>query len=188
MMKYLILVAVLFGCSQIKKNPYESATKSESDAFKVVRIPLPSGTKYMIGYSPMRDGNRHYSWAFNVPYGTPVVAMEEGEVTLVRDSGTGGGCDEKYEGQGHLIRIRQPDGSIAQYLHLHPKVKVGDQVKKGQVIAETALNGMMCGPHLLILVYENQKEAEKGHDGKTIPMRFTGIPGLALAGFEGKVP
>ncbi|BAL81636.1 peptidoglycan DD-metalloendopeptidase family protein [Caldisericum exile] len=73
-------------------------------------------------------------------YGAPIRAAADGEVTFAGwDSG----------GYGKMIIIYHRDGIETVYGHLSGiDVKVGDKVKKGQVIGYEGCTGLCTGPHL----------------------------------------
>lgn len=185
MKKIIFVFLTLAGCTF---NPYQNASPDRIAQFKEVSLPFASGTKFTVTMSPYHLKNRHYSWNMDVPFGTPVHAIESGIVHSVWEPEGGGGCDRnKYLNKGHSLRIIHNDGTIAQYLHVAIKVKKGDPIKKGQLIALTALSGVVCSPQLHLMVYANERDV--GPSGKTIPLRFTGISGgIALPGYSGVVP
>ncbi len=184
-MKTLFLVLlVVFGCAH---NSYESASERLRSSFKEVSLPFPTGTKYFISTSPFHSKTRagnEYKWSFDVPYGTPVTAIEDGKVLSVYAPGLGGGCDQKYFGKGHNIKVLHSDGTVALYLHVEIKVKLGQMVKQNEVIAVTAQNGVVCAPQLHLMAFKNvDKHAQ------TIPLKFKGVPGeIAKKGDTGIVP
>lgn len=169
-------------------NPYQNATPEKIANYKEVTLPFASGTKFLVSSGPYHGNNRHYSWNFNVPFGTPVHAIASGKVLKVSEPEGGGGCDRnKFLNKGHSLRILHDDGTVAQYLHISSKFKKDDLIKQGQVIAVTALNGVVCTPHLHMMVYADQYDTRPA--GKSIPLKFVGIPGgLALPGYNGIVP
>ena len=59
---------------------------------------------------------------------------------------------------------------ISEYGHLNNfNVKVGDTVKKGQVIAESGNTGVSTGPHLHLTI----REKGRGKDGIAIdPLKY----------------
>jgi murein DD-endopeptidase MepM/ murein hydrolase activator NlpD len=73
-------------------------------------------------------------------YGAPIRAAGDGEVEFAGwDSG----------GYGRMIIIYHRDGIESVYGHLSSiDVKVGDKVKKGQVIGYEGCSGLCTGPHL----------------------------------------
>ena len=73
------------------------------------------------------------------PYGAPVKAAREGRVVFA-------GWHGAY---GRLVIIKHPNGWTTWYGHLSLiRVKSGDPVKKGMVIAQVGNTGLTTGPHL----------------------------------------
>ena len=71
--------------------------------------------------------------------GTPIVAPADGVVVYV---GT-------QVGWGHTIKIRHSLGIITRYAHLDSiKVRLGEKVKKGEIIGTVGNSGYSIGPHL----------------------------------------
>jgi murein DD-endopeptidase MepM/ murein hydrolase activator NlpD len=85
----------------------------------------------------------HYGLDFRVPSGTPVAAMNDGTVLLARP----------LYFEGGFVVLDHGQGLLTLYLHLSEfKVKEGDQVKRGQVIALSGGTGRATGPHLHVEV------------------------------------
>jgi murein DD-endopeptidase MepM/ murein hydrolase activator NlpD len=85
----------------------------------------------------------HQGLDFRVPAGTPVAAMNSGTVLLARVL--------YYE--GGFVVIDHGQGFLTLYLHLSEfKVKEGDEVKRGQIIALSGGTGRATGPHLHVAV------------------------------------
>ncbi|SHI21385.1 peptidoglycan DD-metalloendopeptidase family protein [Pollutimonas bauzanensis] len=85
------------------------------------------------------ERNPHSGLDFAVPQGTPVKAPADGVVTIVAD----------YFFNGKTVFIDHGQGFITMYCHLSAfEVKMGDQVKRGQVIARVGATGRATGPHL----------------------------------------
>lgn len=85
----------------------------------------------------------HQGLDFRVPTGTPVAAMNDGTVLLARNL--------YYE--GGFVVLDHGQGFLTLYLHLSEfKVKEGDRVKRGQVIALSGETGRATGPHLHVAV------------------------------------
>jgi murein DD-endopeptidase MepM/ murein hydrolase activator NlpD len=84
-------------------------------------------------------GSTHWGLDFRVPSGTPIEAMNDGTVLLARPL--------YYE--GNFVVLDHGQGLLTIYMHLSEfKVKEGDQVKRGQVIALSGGTGRATGPHL----------------------------------------
>ena len=85
----------------------------------------------------------HYGLDFRVPSGTPVAAMNDGTVLLARP----------LYFEGGFVVLDHGQGLLTLYLHLSEfKVKEGDRVKRGQVIALSGGSGRATGPHLHVEV------------------------------------
>jgi len=73
--------------------------------------------------------------------------------------------------RANFVGILHSDESIGQYVHIDfhgVKVRVGDRVRQGDIIARSGDIGFSSGPHLHFEVYTVTKELER----KTIPVRF----------------
>jgi hypothetical protein len=107
-----------------------------------------------IGKYAMDDDDIIKNW---LGYGVNVLAVADGVVSSVSDefseSATLSGHPEYSENQatGNYISIKIGDNQFAFYEHLKPnsiKVKVGQKVKKGDIIALIGFTGQTTGPHL----------------------------------------
>jgi murein DD-endopeptidase MepM/ murein hydrolase activator NlpD len=191
-----VLALVVSGCAHLRnETPYETSTELERSHFKKVVLPLSAGTHFKIsqgafGKSTHNNPGHEYTWDFDVPYGTPVLSVEDGTVYQVWEPNTGGGCEPKYNDSAHNIKIRHPDGTVAQYVHVSARVKVGQTVTKEQQIGVTAKNGFICTPQLDFGIYSDDKHLYGSGQMRSIPLLFTGLPdrGMAHAGYEGIVP
>ncbi|MBZ5523781.1 MAG: M23 family metallopeptidase [Acidobacteriia bacterium] len=104
----------------------------------------PVATTASDGFGTQRKFNgvvksTHQGLDFHAHTGTPVSAVAEGKVLLARELFYEGGCIVIDHGQG-LLTI---------YMHLLEfKVKEGDRVERGKVIALSGSSGRATGPHL----------------------------------------
>ncbi len=90
----------------------------------------------------------HRGVDFSAPVGTPVRAVASGIVTFAARSG-------EY---GNHIEIEHQAPYSTSYSHLQRFVrglKVGETVRKGQVIGYVGQSGMATGPHLHFMLFEN---------------------------------
>ncbi len=110
---------------------------------------LPKGRPIVQGWLSSRYGMRtdpftgkrdfHAGIDFAGKEGSPVVATAAGVVTW---AGT-------RSGYGKLVEINHGSGYITRYGHSRKiLVKIGDTVKKGQIIAEMGSTGRSTGPHV----------------------------------------
>ncbi|TFH24076.1 MAG: M23 family metallopeptidase [Myxococcales bacterium] len=90
--------------------------------------------------SLLKDRPTHKGMDFKTPVGTEVTAPRAGTVTR---------ANWNWKANGNCIEIRYDDGVIAKFLHLNEnRVKQGDRVRVGQVIALTGNTGHSTAPHL----------------------------------------
>ena len=97
-----------------------------------------------------RDGFIHFHTAVDIasPPGSPVKATADG---IVSYSGWSGGY-------GNVVVIEHGHGFSTLYAHNKKNlVKVGQQVKRGDVIAKVGSTGTSTGPHVSYEVWENGK-------------------------------
>jgi murein DD-endopeptidase MepM/ murein hydrolase activator NlpD len=81
----------------------------------------------------------HHGIDFSVPVGTPVRATADGVVTAVKHE----------RGFGRMIKIDHGGQTETLYAHLsRPLVKKGQQVRRGEIIAESGKTGRVTAPHL----------------------------------------
>lgn len=87
----------------------------------------------------------HRGIDFRVPVGTPVKATGDGVVTRV-------GYQDRTNpkvGFGFRVYVRHANGRVSVYAHLSGSDrKVGDPVKRGDVIGASGNTGKSTGPHL----------------------------------------
>ena len=66
---------------------------------------------------------------------------------------------------------------------------VGEPVKRGETIAVTAMNGMICTPQLDFLVFRSEQTLYDSPHRESIPLRSEGLPReIAAERTDGVVP
>lgn len=128
-------------------------------------IGIPENELYRVGpFLAAKSPASHigpFKWAvdFLVPDGTEVLAAEEGEVIEVVDSFSEWGPTEEFRGKLNYLTIRHHNDEHSQYCHLAPNsfrdtgLRVGDNVKKGQVMARVGKTGWIDRDHLHFIVF-----------------------------------
>lgn len=102
---------------------------------------------------------------FDVPTGTPVVSVDDGEVVLAK-------VDSDY---GTTVVIKHSWGQ-SYYGHLSSfSVKKGDKVKKGDEIAKSGDSGLSSDPHLHFGIKLTENNSKNGYFGKIDPAPLLGI-------------
>jgi murein DD-endopeptidase MepM/ murein hydrolase activator NlpD len=87
---------------------------------------------------------------------SPVLAAADGIVTFVKDSSNSGGSSPFYWDHSNFIVIMHSNGEYSRYDHLKyksSKVKVGQYITAGEVIAKVGMTGYTCLPHLHFQVF-----------------------------------
>ncbi|MFP5040355.1 M23 family metallopeptidase [Parasediminibacterium sp. JCM 36343] len=136
------------------------------------------GCKVDQGYNGSFSHQHENAIDFNMPEGTPIVAAREGLVVKVVQQNTESCPRQECIKYANYVRIYHADGTFAEYAHIKyngSSVKVGDTVKKGDVIAFSGKTGWTTGPHLHFICFlpdfatRNSLETKfRVNDGKRI--------------------
>ncbi|HEY7108735.1 MAG TPA: M23 family metallopeptidase [Nitrososphaeraceae archaeon] len=106
--------------------------------------------------SPAHWGKLENAVDFVAPLNTPVLASADGVVTYVKDDSDIGGPSVNFWDYSNFISISHQHEEHSRYDHLalgSSKVKVGELVKAGQVIAKVGMTGFTYLPHLHFQVF-----------------------------------
>jgi murein DD-endopeptidase MepM/ murein hydrolase activator NlpD len=109
-------------------------------------ISLASGFGYRIHpvYKVMR---MHQGIDFAAPIGTPIYSTADGKVMTVEFS---------FSGYGKMVEIDHGFGYKTRYAHMHGfAVRVGQKVKRGELIGYVGSTGLSTAPHLHYEVHIN---------------------------------
>ncbi len=102
---------------------------------------------------------------FSLPEGTPVTAVDDGKIVLAGQGAYG------------ITVVIEHSWGRSYYGHLSiPKVRLGDEVKRRDVIALSGNTGLSTGPHLHFSIKEASPDMQNGYYGKIDPLPFLGIP------------
>ncbi len=120
----------------------------------------------------LKRSKPHLGVDFAAPYGTPVRAIGSGKVKWSAWKGA----------FGRHVEIDHGSELISAYSHLsriHPSVKTGAHVERGQVIGYVGRTGRATGHHLHFAIFENGRytnplKTRRAHAVATVdPARFT---------------
>ncbi len=96
----------------------------------------------------------HKGLDFTAPQGTPVYATGNGTIKIAGQTG---------DGFGNHVVINHGYGYETLYGHMYKvKVKVGEKVKRGEVIGWVGSSGKSTGPHCHYEVHINGQEVDPG--------------------------
>jgi murein DD-endopeptidase MepM/ murein hydrolase activator NlpD len=109
-----------------------------------------------------RGASFHDGIDIAAPEGTPILAIERGEVVY----------NDQLRGYGNIVIIRHAGAMISVYAHNQINlVREGQQVERGTIIAKVGSTGRVTGPHLH---FEIRK-----HNAAQDPLRY--LPQLCCA-------
>ncbi|MEZ5647704.1 MAG: peptidoglycan DD-metalloendopeptidase family protein [Alphaproteobacteria bacterium] len=100
----------------------------------------PINGKVLSNFGPKDNGLHNDGINIGAPRGTPIKVSDNGTIAYVGN---------ELRGFGNLVLVRHADGWITAYAHCEEiMVKVGDQVKRGQVVARVGSTGGVDQPQL----------------------------------------
>lgn len=151
-------------------------------------LPYRTGMSFNVGQafngSTTHQGRKAIDW--DMPDGTGIRAARGGMVIDLEESYTRGSVDPALKTLANYVRIRHRDGTIGSYVHLQRngvRVRIGDRVVRGDLIAWSGNTGYSTGPHLHFEVYTVNPELER----QTIPIRFKTHDRESILLTEGRV-
>ncbi len=114
-----------------------------------------------------------YAVDIAMPIGTDIHAARGGIVFEVASTNFRGGVDpDRDAAAANIVRILHDDGTHAVYAHLNwnsIRVQPGDEVERGEYIADSGNTGFSSGPHLHFAVLRNM-----GMRMESVPVSFEG--------------
>lgn len=100
----------------------------------------PVNGKVLSGYGPKQAGYHNDGVNISAPLGSSVYASDSGVVVH---------ASNKLEGYGNLILIKHQNGWVTAYAHTDKMlVTKGQQVSRGQVVAQVGQTGRVSSPQL----------------------------------------
>jgi murein DD-endopeptidase MepM/ murein hydrolase activator NlpD len=151
------------------------AVGTELLRYPVAHIAITSGYTLSRKHPITKKRRPHLGVDFAAPYGTPVVAVADGEVVSAKWVG----------GFGRLVRIQHDNDYASAYAHLQryaTGIKTGACVTKGQVIGYVGNSGQATGPHLHFALLRAGKPIDPLAPGIATLPRLTGDALIALRG------
>jgi murein DD-endopeptidase MepM/ murein hydrolase activator NlpD len=119
----------------------ESDAKSPAETTgESVKFRWPVAGRVISTFGPQPDGSKNEGIKLSAEMGTDIHAAGAGRVHYAGDG---------LKGYGNLILIRHPNGWVSTYAHADKiLVKVGDEVRRGQVIGKAGKTGPVAQPQL----------------------------------------
>ncbi len=116
------------------------------------------------------DSANKFALDFDLPEGSPVHNARDGVVVQLEES-FGSGGPRSPVGHVNFVRVQHSDHSVAEYAHLlrgGVAVKVGEKVRRGQLLGLSGNSGKTTGPHLHFAVHV----PIDGKDRRSVPVWF----------------
>jgi len=164
------------------------SSDAEADS-TVYLLPYAPGKTYRVtqGYNGKfsHTGSNQYAIDWQMPEGTPVFAARGGLVVKVKDDSNQGGSSVKYDRYNNYVLIRHDDGTLGHYCHLKKggaKVKPGQIVRPGDLIALSGNTGFSSGAHLHFCVFKTLN----GRERLSLPVKFENNDRQAITLVEGR--
>ncbi len=151
------------------RGPYR-APFAVAQSFTISQAPPDSATH--------RDAASRNAIDIAMPVGTPVHAAREGLVINVAHQFFRGGLAPQVSREANFVQVLHDDGTTAVYAHLQMdtiRVRPGQQVERGQYIANSGNTGHSSGPHLHFVVLRNA-----GLHSESVPVAFAGPGGSSI--------
>ena len=124
------------------------------------------------------DAANRYAVDIALPEQTPIYAARAGRVINVAHEHFKGGVSAAMVDEANFVQILHDDDTVAIYAHLHwdsIRVRPGQQVQRGEYIADSGNTGFSSGPHLHFAVTRNA-----GLRPESVPVAFAGPNGEAV--------
>lgn len=147
-----------FGFSYKYQSFIGDATLKGYDTTYVYDLPFAKGQKFKLtqGYNGSQTHQNQNALDFTMPENTAVIAARDGVVIKVVDNNNMSCPREECQKFNNVITVYHSDGTFADYAHIiynGSRVKLGDKVKKGMLIAYSGNTGWSSGPHLHFAVF-----------------------------------
>ncbi|MET0637921.1 MAG: M23 family metallopeptidase [Chitinophagaceae bacterium] len=147
----------------------------ESDTSYVYALPYEKSRRFLFiqGANSKMSHRDELSFDFKMKKGSKICAARDGIVIATKQDSDRGGLKDEFMGDGNHIIIRHNDGSTAHYWHLEKNgvfVKMGEMVKKNQLIGSSGNTGYTAFPHLHFQIIDD--------NGKEILPRFQTSKGV----------
>ena len=154
------------------------------------RAPFATASQFPVSQAPPDaithiDDSSHHAIDIAMPVGTAVHAARAGIVINVARNHFRGGLQAQDRNAANFVQVLHDDGTYALYAHLQldtVRVRPGQQVARGEFIANSGNTGFSTGPHLHFVVLRNA-----GLRSESLPVTFAGPGGSGVQARTGQV-
>ncbi len=144
--------------SYMYKSAVGDVLNTTHDKSTLYDLPFQKSKSYKVhqGYNGAFSHQHENSLDFTMPEGTEILTAREGIVVQLIQNNTESCPKEECKKYNNYITIMHADGTFATYAHIKyngAKFKIGDTIKRGDVIALSGNVGWTSGPHLHFVCY-----------------------------------
>jgi len=163
--------------------------EAEHDPPRPYRVPYAIASRHTVSQAfpyatTHTTADSMYAVDISMPIGTNIYAARDGIVFEVASTNFKAGLDPEVDGDlANVVRILHDDGTYSVYAHLNwntIRVRPGDEVRRGQYIADSGNTGFSTGPHLHFAVIRNA-----GMKPESLPIVFEGRDGTEVTAERG---
>jgi len=149
---------------------------AKPDSEFIYALPFHNNQRVSQGFNGKisHKGNARYAVDFAMDVGTPVYAARGGKVVEVIQRHNKHGMSIKMRQYANYVIIEHSDKTLGRYFHLKQnsvKVKLGEQIKKGELLALSGNTGRTSGPHLHFVVTQAQALKDE-YRSMSVPIKF----------------
>ncbi len=168
----------------------KGAVDAQEDADFIYALPFNQSHKVSQGFNgnTSHKGTSKYAVDFAMPIGTEVYAARGGKVVEIVQHHDQNGMSLNMRQFANYVIIEHEDKTLGRYFHLKhqgAKVKLGQVVKQGELIALSGNTGRTSGAHLHFVV--TKAEAYKAeYRSVSIPIKFMCSEGIIDNPINGK--
>lgn len=142
----------------------------------VYGLPFDKSHKVSQGFNgnTSHKGTSKYAIDFAMPIGTPVLASRAGKVVEIVQRHDKHGMGLDMRSFANYVIIEHADKTLGRYFHLKQNsvsVKLGAEVKAGELLALSGDTGRTSGAHLHFVVTKAE-EYQGGYRSISIPIKF----------------
>jgi len=168
----------------------KGAINAQEDADFIYALPFHQSFKVSQGFNgnTSHKGTSKYAVDFAMPIGTPVYSARGGKVVEVVQHHDKHGMSLKMREYANYVIIEHADKTLGRYFHLQyqgAKVKLGQQIKQGELVALSGNTGRTSGAHLHFVVTKAQEHKGK-YRSVSLPIKFQCSEGVIDNPLQGK--